>query len=376
MLSVDVHRQHVLVERIGSMAHDRRISITDIAKKAGVSATTVSRVLNDTKGEIKISEKTRTVVLETATRLGYQRNPFASALRTSRTGIVGAVSPNLGGTYFSILGHDLQVAAQRLGIELLIGATQTEANGIAGQLSILQSQIFDGILFLGDHPYRQKLLSRESHFHKPHVHVMAEAGVAFPLVGVNYALGMTLALDHLVALEHTKIAFIGSPARHSDRKQLEAYLKYFQQHDMPLHQELVSDLDQTPYTPEVPTFRDKIRQVVALHAYHLLSQEKVRPTAIVCASDGYAAETVKAAYRLGLGVPEDISIVGYGDQHEAVIAFPELTTVRIPNQEIAEAALKLLSELIEHPTSDHLHQTQILTDPELVVRQSTSKAPH
>lgn len=375
MLSVDVHRQHVLVERIGSMAHDRRISITDIAKKAGVSATTVSRVLNDTKGEIKISEKTRTVVLETATRLGYQRNPFASALRTSRTGIVGAVSPNLGGTYFSILGHDLQVAAQRLGIELLIGATQTEANGIAGQLSILQSQIFDGILFLGDHPYRQKLLSRESHFHKPHVHVMAETGSALPLIGVDNKLGMILALDHLVALGHTRIGFIGSPARYSDRAQLETYLAYFQQHSLPFYPGLVSDLEQIPYTPEAPSFREKTRRVVAIHASRLLSQTQPRPTAIVCASDGYAAETLKAAYRVGLRAPEDISIIGYGDQHEALITFPELTTVRIPNQVIAEAALVLLTELIETPDSDHLRRTQTLAVPELIIRQSTAKAP-
>jgi len=357
------------------MAQEKPASITDIAKKAGVSATTVSRVLNDTKGEIQISEKTRQLVLTTATRLGYQRNPFASALRTSRTGIVGAVSPNLGGTYFSILGHHLQVAAKKLEIELLIGATQTEASGIAGQLSILQSQIFDGVLFLGNHPYHQMLLSGESHFNKPCVHVMAEVGAALPLIGVNNELGTTRALDHLIALGHTQIAFIGSPAVHHDRRQLAAYQAYFKQHNMPFHPELISDLDQMPYTPEVPSFRDKIRQLVALHAYRLLSQETLRPTAIVCASDGYAAEPLKAAYRLGLRVPEDLSIVGYGDQHEALITFPELTTVRIPNQEIAEAALKLLTELIETPNLERLYRTQVLADPELVIRQSTARVP-
>lgn len=357
------------------MAQEKRASITDIAEKVGVSATTVSRVLNDTQGEIPISEKTRQLVLEAAKRLGYRRNPFASALRTSRTGIVGAVSPNLGGTYFSILGHHLQIAAQKMGIELLIGATQTEADGIAGQLSILQSQIFDGVLFLGDHPYHQMLLSHESHFNKPYVHVIAEAGVALPLIGVNNELGTIRALDHLVALGHTKIAFIGSPARYSDRQQLEAYQAFFQKYHLPLYQDLVSDLDRTPYTPEVPFFRDKIRQVVALHANRLLSQENPRPTAIVCASDAYAVETVKAVYRLGLRIPEDISIVGYGDQHEALTTFPELTTVRIPNQVIAEAALKLLTELIEAPDSEHLLRTQILADPELIIRQSTSSPP-
>jgi LacI family transcriptional regulator len=357
------------------MSQEKRASITDIAKKAGVSATTVSRVLNDTKGEIQISEKTRQLVLDTATHLGYRRNPFASALRTSRTGIVGAVSPNLGGTYFSILGQHLQGVAQQMGIELLIGAMQTEADGIAGQLSILQSQIFDGVLFLGDPAYRKVLLSHETHFSKPYVHVMAETGLALPLVGVNNALGITLALDHLVALGHTRIAFIGSPARHSDRKQHEAYKDCLRLHDLPYHQELVSDLDQLPYTPEAPSFREKIRQTVILHATRLLSQTVIKPTAILCASDGYAAETLKAAYRLGMRVPEDVSIIGYGDQHEALITFPELTTVRIPNQVIAEAALKLLAELIEDPESEDLLKTQILADPELVIRQSTVSPP-
>lgn len=130
-----------------------------------------------------------------------------------------------------------------------------------------------------------------------------------------------------------------------------------------------------PYTPEVPFFRDKIRQVVALHADRLLSQETRRPTAILCASDEYAAFRASAAYRLGLRVPEDISIVGYGDQHEALITFPELTTVRIPNRAIAEAALKLLTELIEAPHLERLQQTQILADPELIIRQSTTSVP-
>jgi LacI family transcriptional regulator len=129
------------------MTQEKQVSISDIAKAAGVSATTVSRVLNDAQGEIRISEQTRQLVLEAAERMGYQRNPFASALRTNRTGIVGAVNPNVSGTYMSILGHHLQLAAQKLGIELLIGTPHTDDEGIAGQLSILQGQIFDGVLF-------------------------------------------------------------------------------------------------------------------------------------------------------------------------------------------------------------------------------------
>jgi len=349
------------------------VSITDIARKVGVSTTTVSRVLNDAKGDIPISAKTRKLVLETASRLGYQRNPFASALRTSRSGIVGAVSPNVSGTYVSVLGHHLQLAAHKLGIELLIGSTRVESEKIAGQLSILQSQIFDGVLFLCDHPYHQKLLNHEARFSKPYVHVMSESEQAAPVVAVDNEIGVALALDHLTELGHTRIAFIGSPAWPGDRQRMRVYKAYLQAHGLPFHEELVSDLGQIPYTPEMTNFVEQIRHAATEHAYRLVAQ-KHRPTAIFCASDGYAADVLKAVYRLGLRVPDDISIVGYGDQHEALITYPELTTVRIPNDVIAEAALKLLMDLIEDPESEHLLQTRIYVAPELIIRNSTAPA--
>jgi DNA-binding LacI/PurR family transcriptional regulator len=353
------------------MTPERQVNISDIARAAGVSSTTVSRVLNATQGEIRISEKTRQHVLEVATRMGYQRNPFATALRTSRTGIVGAMNPNMSGTYMSILGHHLQVAAQSLGIELLIGAPQTDDESIAGQLSILQSQIFDGVLFWGDVSNYQMLLNREARFSKPHVYVVPGSGVVRPLVGTDNTAGVNLALDHLTALGHTRIAFIGNPAWLFDRERMEAYKQYLCDKNLPSSESYLADLGNVLYTPEDFSSWKRIRDIAGSYAQRLMEHQDERPTAIVCASDGYAADTLKALYRLGLRVPEDVSVVGYGDQHEATITYPELTTVRIPNQEIAEIALKLLVELIEQPDSQQLLQTRILTSPDLVVRQST-----
>ena len=304
--------------------------------------------------------------------MGYQRNPFASALRTNRTGIVGAVNPNVSGTYMSILGHHLQLAAQKLGIELLIGTPQTDDEGIASQLSILQGQIFDGVLFLGDLSNFQVLLANASHFGKPHVFVVPGSGGASPLVGTDNVIGVNLALEHLTALGHTRIAFIGNPAWLYDEERVEAYKQYLHKNSIPYRESYLADLENTLYTPEDLSSWRKIRGIAESHAHRLMENREERPTAILCASDGYAADAIKALYRLGLRVPEDVSIVGYGDQHEAKITYPELTTVRIPNQEIAEIALKLLVDLIEQPDSTQLLQTRILVNPELIIRQSTT----
>ena len=149
------------------MRQGNSVSITDIAEAAGVSVTTVSRVLNNKQGDIRISDKTRQRVQKVADELGYQRNPLASALRSNRTGIIGAINRAVSGTYMSLLAHQIQLVAQERDIELFVGAPRENSAAIAGQLSVLQSHLFDGALFLGD------LASYQAFdFGMPHVHVV------------------------------------------------------------------------------------------------------------------------------------------------------------------------------------------------------------
>lgn len=350
------------------MTDRKTVSVTDIAREAGVSATTVSRVLNDKhEGDIRISPKTRAHVQAVARQLGYRRNPLASALRTNRSGLVGAVSRNVSGTYMSILGHHLQAAAQARGIELLIAITQTERAGIRSQLSLFQSQLFDGVLFLGDLTNYQDVLHGDAPFQKPYVHVSPGEIGPEPLVTSDDVTGVRQALDYLIALGHRAFAFVGAEWAQDQRRQA-------------VYREVVGEAGladcslpvaiDTPYWPEDLTFGERIRAATVQYARRLFDQPR-HPTAVVCANDGFAADVIRTLYERGLRVPEDVSVMGYGDQHEARITAPQLTTMRLPNRAMADAALDLLVNMLEQPDDATLHNRRVFIPPELVVRGTT-----
>ena len=238
------------------MSRQDSVSITDIAAAAGVSATTVSRVLNNKQGDIRISQKTRDLVHEVAVKLGYQRNPLASALRSNRTGIIGAINRAVSGTYMSRLAHQIQLVAQNRNIELFVGAPRENSNAIAGQLSVLQSHLFDGVLFLGD------LASYETFdFALPHVHVVPGNEQLLPLVTVDEAQGVKLALDYLTQLGHTKLACLGSPAWPWDGRRVRFYKEYVARHLDPESEHII-DLDHIPYPANSAVETDVSRKVM------------------------------------------------------------------------------------------------------------------
>lgn len=347
------------------MSRQNSISITDIAEAAGVSATTVSRVLNNKQGDIRISQKTRDLVHEVADRLGYQRNPLASALRSKRTGIIGAINRAVSGTYMSRLAHHIQLVAQSRNIELFVGAPRENSDAIAGQLSVLQSHLFDGVLFLGD------LASyRTADFALPHVHVVPGNEGLLPLVTVDEQQGVKLALDYLTQLGHSKIACLGSPAWPWDGRRVGFYRAYMAAHNGP-GCELLIDLDYIPYPPNSAA-ADGVGDNVTEHVKRAIEGANP-PTAIFCTNDGFGASAIKALYRLGRRVPEDVSIVGYGDHHDARIIYPELTTVTMPNEQLANVSLDLLLQIIDDPENIDLREQRLLCAPELVIRESADE---
>ncbi len=349
------------------MKDPSNISITDIAKEAGVSATTVSRVLNKKTGKIRISQKTRELVLEVADRLGYQRNPFAAALRSNRTGIIGAINRAVSGTYMSRLAHHVLLAGQARNVELFIGASHESDDAIMGQLTVLQSQLFDGILFLGDLSDYNIFLDGD--FKKPHVHIIPGNEQVSPIVTVDEAAGVQLALDHLINLGHTRIACIGSPTWPWDGRRMNSYRHYMEERGCSVPKHYVVDLDLIPY-PKHSLLENNVCDIVVQQVQHLMAQDHP-PTAFFATNDGVGANTIKGLARMGLRVPDDVSIVGYGNHHDSLISYPELTTVAIPSQELADQALDLLLKIIDNPYDAMQNRQRQLLSPKLIEREST-----
>src|SRR6478735_5184499 len=163
----------------------KKVTITEVAKEAGVSLATVSRIFNNKDGKIKISEKTKQKVLKAAAHLGYQTNPFAAALRAQKTGIIGILIRDLKDPFLIELLKKVQQQVQSRGMDVLIGHTDYEETTAERQLNVMMNHWFDGVILLD--------------------YVAAQ----HPIVHVDDAVGMQLAVAHLTDLGHKNIGFVG-----------------------------------------------------------------------------------------------------------------------------------------------------------------------
>ena len=350
------------------MARRSKVGIRDIADEAGVSISTVSKILNKKTDGVRIGEETRRRVSDIAQRMGYQPNPFASALRSKRSGIIGAVNLNPGGWFMGRLGMEVQLAARRKDIELFVGTVRNRADSVEAQLTILQGQLFDGFLLLGDMPNYRDLASNLKNMNKPFVSVAAGTDIEMPMVHTDEARGIKMILDYLTGLGHRKIAFMGSLAWPLIPERLQLFREYLATKDLEVPDNYVSAMDYFPYQPEEFAAIERLHRAAIQHTKSLLQQAHP-PTAIVCAADGFALGALKGAAQLGLAVPHDVSVTSFDGTDGTFTCQPELTTLRRPIDEVATEAIDLLLALIDTPADPAL-QKRVLVEPELIVRDS------
>lgn len=353
------------------MSRRPAVGIRDIADAAGVSTSTVSRILNNKTDGVRIGDETRQRVSGIAQRMGYKPNPFASALRSNRSGIIGAVNLNPGGWFMGRLGMEVQLAAQKRGIELFVGTVNNRADNVEAQLNILQGQLFDGFLLLGDMPNYRDLARNLKDMNKPFVSVAAGIDIETPLVHTDERRGIKMILDYLTGLGHRKIAFMGSLAWPLVPERLQLFRDYLATKNIGVPDSYVSAMDFFPYQPEAFAAIERLHRVAIAHARSLLQQENP-PTAIVCAADGFALGALKGATQLGLAVPHDVSVTSFDGTDGTFTCQPELTTLRRPMEKVANEAISLLMALIDSPDDPAL-QRRILVEPELILRESCAR---
>jgi LacI family transcriptional regulator, repressor for deo operon, udp, cdd, tsx, nupC, and nupG len=330
------------------------VTLADIAEAAQVSIGTVSRVLNQREGSIKISKATQERVLEVAKHLGYEPNPFASALKTQRTNVIGVIIRDIGDPFLSLVVRVLQRVANQAGFEILIGHSALDFATAQRQLNIMLTRWFDGLFLLGNVPGDDALLQALEQRKTPFVAVACGARVAAPLVTVNDEKGTELALNYLYSLGHRRIAFLGDIVHVGVHDRLACFQQFIQKRGI-WHEEYV-------YT------KVSSRGGAAAHVRRLFDLT-TPPTALFCASDLLAQGVFSGVWQRGRLVPVDLSIIGFDDIEEAAELFPPLTTIKQPVEEIAQQALALLRTLMENPEGN-ARQSRLIIEPELVIRHS------
>ncbi|RAK16882.1 LacI family transcriptional regulator [Anoxybacillus vitaminiphilus] len=331
-----------------------KVTIYDVAKKAGVSIATVSRVINNTG---RISEKTRKKVLEVMETLHYQPSIVASALTGKRTRTIGLIIPDVANPFFSEIARKVEDRGRELGFNVLMCNTDNNPDTEEMYLSLLKQKSVDGII-IGTTTKNYTVLNELLRENFPIALIAQDIPeLAIDVVRVDDFLGGYLATSHLVSLGHKKIAImLGNLSRTSDKYRFQAYRQVLEENGLEYNEKLVICTD---YSME-----DGKRA-----ALELLKSSQ-RPTAIFACFDALAVGVYQAAKELGLNIPNDLSVVGFDNTILATIVDPPLTTIAQPIDEMGRQVVDLLVRGIEE--EKHTKQRVILP-PELIIRNSTKE---
>ena len=325
--------------------------LAEVAKYVGVSEATVSRVLNGRPG---ISGETRAAVLTALDVLGYER---PSKLRGERARLVGLVLPELQNPIFPAFAEVVAGALAKRGFTPVLCTRTVDGVSEPDYVEMLLDQQVSGVIFSGG------LFAQER---APHQHYFLLRERKLPVVLVNAAIddlgfacvatddrhAVDQAYNHLTSLGHEHVGLILGPPDHvpSRRKQL-------------AFEALVGEgsggVERTMFSMEGG-------QAAANRLV------KNGATGLICASDVLALGAMRAVRRLGLSVPDDISVVGFDDSAFMSCMDPPLTTVRQPIEAMGQAAVALLVNQI---AGNAVPPDEMLFEPELVVRRSTGPAP-
>lgn len=326
-----------------------RVTLADVAREAGVSMQTVSRVVN-AKGEI--SPATRQLVNDVIDRLGYRPSGIARSLATNRTLTFGLVVPDISNPFFPEIARGAEDVARAHGYTVFVCNTVEDPQREDDVLRLLEDRRVDGLLLCSSRLPDDTLLARLAAFPAAVVVNRTLPPDIAGSVRVDDALGAARAVEHLLSRGRRTIALIAGPA--SSRSSSER-LRGFQQASAAAGR----DLDLGLIEAGRPDLEGGLQA-----ATHLLT---ARPDidGIVCYNDLVAIGALQACAALGRRVPDDVAIVGCDDIVLAALVSPSVTTLRVAKDALGAAAATMLLERL-----DGRFGPELVITPELIVRQS------
>ena len=337
-------------------------NITDVAREAGVSIATVSRVVNDNGYPVRA--ETRAQVEEAVKRLGFRPNDLARGLMQKRTRTVGLLVPDLANPYYPEIARGVEDVASEHLYALVFCNTDRRADKTEYYVKTLLEKRMDGIIIAGGGTDFTEASTAFAEYGAPVVFI-GRHGEGGNSVQISNAAAARDATAHLTMLGHNRIAFLAGPlALTSVQDRLEGYR---------------AGLDDAgiPFDPQLLREGDFGERAGYQAAQELLAQPQ-RPTAIFAANDLMAIGAIAATRDAGLDVPTDVSVVGFDGIALASYVRPALSTVAIPTYELGAAATRMLLELIDgkqHPEPEPPEGRTVWLPTELVVRESSGLAP-
>ena len=332
--------------------HHRQATLHDVARVAGVSHQTVSRVINNSPN---VSIDTRSRVNQAIEALNYRPNRAARSLITGRSQTIQVI--DFSATYITpipVIVRQSNELGYRVGVSILReGHTREDLRLLMDDLT---SRLVDGfLLFDPQERIEREELDRLSRG-VPYVQLGGNPMPEVPSVLVDHAAGITQVMNHLMGLGHKRIAEISGPLTSYD-----ALIR---------HQTYLQNMEQAGFATG-PCLEGNFETTEAYRLTSELLRESPSFSAIVCGNDDTALGALRALHERRIRVPEDISVTGFDDHLQVKYYEPPLTTVCQDYAAMSLLGLQYLLSFIEKPQTEH---RQIVVCPDLVIRQSTGKA--
>jgi DNA-binding LacI/PurR family transcriptional regulator len=335
--------------------------MVDVAHAAGVSQSTVSRVLNDAPSPVPITPETKERVRATARELGYHPNPLARGLRGAATMLIGAIVRDVTDLFFASAIEALSDEAMARGYNVVLGHAHARAEEAIALRAVLEARHCDGIVLLGDMRDQPRLIDDLRGTHVPVVALWQGSRLAgIPSVSVDNRAGIDAVLDHLTELGHRRIAFIGGLRLGDIQEREDAFTEYLARLGEPPRDEYLAHVQNNPAAGRA--------------ALLSLLDLPEPPTAVVASTDVLAIGLLHAAHERGVRIPDDLSITGFDDIPVAAFMVPALTTVRMPVREMVATGVRMVIDERKELAGQVPPPHHVLR-PSIVVRTSTGRAP-
>ena len=337
--------------KTGGIPKSRSISLKALAQHLQLSPTTVSLVINRSKGASAIPEETQRRIFEAAKKLNYRPNFYARSLRTQRSFMIGVLHPDLS-DYVALLTSGIEDHLMREGYFYFAAGHRNNPELIEEYPMIMMDRAVEGIIII-DTPV-------EHSFPFPVIAISGHRNVAgVTNVVIDHKRAAELALEHLVRLGHRDIAFMKGPKVSSDSEvRWQSICEVASNMGLKMHPELCVEMEfSTPF----PDMGYPVIERLLAQGGHF--------TALFAFNDVSAIGAIRALRDAGMEVPDDVAVVGFDDIPSAAYNTPSLTTIRQPLRRMGEIAAQTLLERLR---TKGAALPEVAVEPELVIRESTT----
>ena len=337
-------------------------SIKDVAKKAGVSISTVSSLINRTKS---VSRELTGRIEQAIEELNYQANPVARSLKSRKTNTIGVILPNISRLFFPQVLKGIEDTAIKNGYYLTFYDANESIEQEKQYVRMLENSWVDGIILDcsadvkedGEYlEYLTRLGNKKKKIPVVSLERVLKDHVTDAVIIDNRQSGY-LAVKHLIELGHKTIAHISGPLKFPmcvDR--IKGYKSALQEHGIQFEEELMKNGDFTPLS--------------GYYAMKELLMQGRSITAVFAANDQMAIGAIKAINEAGFKIPDDIAIIGFDNLFASTIITPSLSTINVPKYKMGSTAVEILIDRITNPDKK---EKEVVTLPSnLIIRQSTS----